>query len=112
MGLTGKRVTNIYGADIVDIGASNLKVYIYEGEKIFNLTTGLFVVAPDVTVGADHLVTATAIPDGTNVIGFQLTIPDDLPLGTFDLVFLNLLVYGGGVRFHVGADGTITIIPE
>lgn len=113
MAKTGFNVVNIYGSVIVAI--SSLKVHIFEGQKVFNKTTALMVAAPALGAGgldANHEITATAIPHADNKIGFQITIPDGLSMGTFDLVYLDGLTYKGGVRFRKEADGTIVVIPE
>ena len=113
MAKTGFNVVNIYGSVIV--GIASLKVHIFEGQQVFNKTTGKMVIAPALGAGgldANHEIIATAIPHTDNKIGFEMTIPDDLSMGTFDLVYLDALVYKGGVRFNKQADGTIVIIPE
>ena len=49
MSKIGDRVTNIYGSVIVAI--TTLRVHIFEGEDVFNLTTGKFVNAPALGAG-------------------------------------------------------------
>lgn len=96
---------NIYGATIVAV--SSLKVYIYKGKYIWDVTAKEFEAAPDVTVGASNELTSVAIPNSTNKIGFEITIPADLPIGYFDLVYLDGLVYAGGLRIHKKGQGEI-----
>lgn len=96
---------NIYGATIVAV--SSLKVYIYKGKYIWDVTAKAFEVAPDVTVGASNLLTAVAIPNSTNKIGYEVTIPTDLPVGYFDLVYLDGLIYKGGLKIHKKGNGEI-----
>lgn len=96
---------NIYGATIVAV--ADLKVYIYSGKYIWDVTAEEFESAPDVTVGASNELTAVAIPNVTNKIGYEITIPDDLPVGYFDLVYLDGLVYAGGLKIYKKTDGEI-----
>ena len=96
---------NIYGLTIVNV--TTLKVYAYKGKYIFNKSTGKYVVAPDVTVGAAHELVAVAIPNSTNKIGYEITLPSNLPNGKHDLVYLDALVYAGGIRILKKDSGEI-----
>ena len=111
--IVGKNVVNIYGSAITDTVV--LQVAVYKGKAIYNFTTNKFEDVTAITPGAlpaGNLVPTTAIPNTTNKIGYEMNVGDDFPLGFFDLVVMDALVFVQGIRFHKAADGQITVIPE
>jgi hypothetical protein len=110
--IVGKNVFNVYGATIVTV--TSLKVAVYKGKSIFNFTTAKFEDATDISVGAlpaDNLVSTTAIPNSTNKIGYEIDLTG-LPVGFFDVVTMDALVFSEAFRIHKAADGQITVVPE
>ncbi len=101
---------NMYGSSIA--GAASPKVYIFKGASMFDLTASASAEAAvwddaPVTVGAEHECTLVIIPLAANPIGVEVTIPEFLPVGQFDLVFLDGVVYKTGIRIKRQSDGKI-----
>ena len=106
------RTINMYGTSIAT--AVTPYVYLYKGKYVFDVTAsgtaGIAVwddAPAEVGLGAEHRLTIVAIPDATNVIGYEITIPDEVAVGKYDLVFLNALVYKTGIRIEVKAEKTV-----
>lgn len=111
--ITGKNVINIYGSVIVGL-TTTLKVAVYKGKNIFNWTNKTFEDATAISTGAlpaANLVPTTAIPNATNRIGYEMTLTN-LPVGNYDLVIMDDLVYKEGIRFHKASGGQITVVPQ
>ena len=103
------RTINMYGTSIA--AAVTPLVYLYKGKYVFDVTaSGTAEIAvwddapAEVGLGAEHALTIVAIPDATNVIGYEITIPDEVGIGKYDLVFLSGLVYKTGIRIEVKAN--------
>lgn len=105
------RTINIYGTSVS--AAANPFVYMYKGkwvlDKAASVTAGIAVWIDAPAEGADgldgdHRLTIVAIPHADNKIGYEVTIPDEVAVGRYDLVFLNALVYKTGIRIEVKAD--------
>ena len=104
--LNEHKTINIYGTSVAT--AVTPYVYLYKGKYVFDKTQGFYVDAPaHGALDADHRLTIVAVPNGTNPIGYEITIPDEVPIGKHDLVFLNALVYKTGIRIEVKADKTV-----
>ncbi len=108
------RTINMYGTSIA--AAVTPYVYLYKGkwvlDKAASATAGIAVwidapAAGGGGLGADHRLTIVAIPHGDNKIGYEVTIPDEVAVGKYDLVFLNGLIYKSGIRIEVKADKTV-----
>ena len=107
--LIGKDFINLYGSGIT--GATALKVYVYKGVHIWDDNADEFKLAPGETIGSDHEIATTEIPNGTNPIGVTCLL-DDLPIGRFDLVWCDGTTYIESISFEKRADGMIIPIPE
>ena len=107
------KTINIYGSSVA--GAASPKVYLYKGKFILDITASealtpdaaVWDASPDITVGSEHELTIVAIPNVTNPIGYEITIPDFVPVGQYDLAFLDGLVYKTGIRIKRQSDGKI-----
>jgi len=106
------RTINIYGTTVAT--AVTPYVYLYKGKFVFDKTAsgtaGIAVwddAPAEAGLGAEHQLTIVAVPDATNTIGYEITIPDEVAIGRYDLVFLNGLVYKTGIRIEVKADKTV-----
>ena len=106
------RTINIYGTSVAT--AVTPYVYLYKGKYVFDktasATAGIAVwddAPAEAGLGAEHRLTIVAVPDATNTIGYEITIPDEVAVGKYDLVFLNALVYKTGIRIEVKADKTV-----
>lgn len=108
------RTVNIYGTSVA--AAASPLVHLFKGKYVFDKTASasasiaVWVDAPGLGgggLGAAHALTIAAIPHGDNKIGYEITIPDEVAAGRYDLVFLNALVYKTGIRIEVKADQTV-----
>lgn len=103
--VSGGKVIDVYGAAIV--GASDLKTYLYKGKYIFNKLSGLYEDSTGIAAGTIDIkyeLPTEAIPHIDNPIGYKITMPDLLPIGKHDLVYLDGLVYAGGLRVLVKSN--------
>ena len=55
-------------------------------------------------LGAEHALIIVAVPHADNKIGYEVTIPDEVAVGRYDLVFLNALIYKTGIRIEIQAS--------
>lgn len=102
---------NIYGAAVV--GITTVRVHLFKGKWVFNVTTGKYVDAPALGAGgltADHRVVNIAVPHTSNKIGYEVTVPDSLPVGEHDLLFLDNLTYVHGIRLLKTTTGKLVDI--
>ena len=108
------RTINMYGTSIA--AAVTPLVHLFKGKYVFDKTasasTGIAVwddapVLGGAGLGAEHALTIVAVPHGDNKIGYEITIPDEVAVGRYDLVFLNGLIYKTGIRIEVKADKTV-----
>ena len=108
------RTINMYGTSIA--AAATPIVHLYKGkwvlDKAASATAGIavWIDAPAAGaggLGANHALTIVAIPHGDNKIGYEITIPDEVAIGRYDLVFMGALVYKTGLRIEVKADKTV-----
>lgn len=58
-------------------------------------------------LGPEHALAIVAVPHADNKIGYEVTIPDEVAIGRYDLLFLNALIYKTGIRIEVKADTTV-----
>ncbi len=108
------RTINLYGTSVA--AAITPLVHLYKGKYVFDKTAsasaGIAVLddAPALGgggLGAEHALTIVAIPHSDNKIGYEITIPDEVAIGRYDLVFMNALIYKTGIRIEVKADRTV-----
>lgn len=108
------RTINMYGTSIA--AAATPEVHLFKGKFIFDKTasasasTAVWDDAPaegSGGLGAEHELTIVAIPHADDKIGYEITIPDEVGIGRYDLVFLNAGTYKTGIRIEVKADTTV-----
>lgn len=108
------RTINIYGTSVA--AAASPLVHLFKGKFVFDKTasgTAGIAVWDDAPalgaggLGAEHALTLVAVPHADNKIGYEVTIPDEVAIGRYDLVFLNGLIYKTGIRIEVKADKTV-----
>ena len=105
------RTINIYGTSVA--AAVTPKVHLFKGKFVFDKTAsasaGIAVWDDAPALGAgglgtEHALTLVAVPHADNKIGYEITIPDEVAVGRYDLVFLNAMIYKTGIRIEVRAD--------
>ena len=108
------RTINIYGTSVAS--AATPLVHLFKGKYVFDKTASasasiaVWDDAPALGaggLGAEHALTIVAIPHANNKIGYEVTIPDEVAIGLYDLVFLNNLTYKTGIRIEVRSDRKI-----
>ena len=101
----------MYGTSIA--AAATPKVHMYKGKFVYDRVASVsasIAVWDDAPalggggLGNEHALTIVAVPHADNKIGYEVTIPDEVAVGRYDLVFLNALVYKTGIRIEVKAD--------
>ncbi len=105
------RTINIYGTSVA--AAATPLVHLFKGKFVYDKTASASATiavwddAPALGaggLGAEHALTIVAIPHANNKIGYEVTIPDEVGVGRYDLVFLNSLTYKTGIRIEVQAS--------
>jgi len=108
------RTINMYGTSIA--AAVTPLVHLYKGKYVFDKTASasaslaVWDDAPALGaggLGAEHALAIAALPHADNKIGYEITIPDEVAIGRYDLVFMNALIYKTGIRIEVKADKTV-----
>ena len=108
------RTINMYGTSVASAVAP--KVHLFKGKFVFDKTAsasaGIAVWVDAPALGANgltgaHALTIVAVPHADNKIGYEITIPDEVGIGKYDLLFLNALIYKTGIRIEVKADTTV-----
>ena len=108
------RTINVYGTSVA--AAVTPKVHLFKGKFVFDKTAsasdGIAVWVDAPALGANgltgaHALIIVAVPHADNKIGYEITIPDEVGIGKYDLLFLNALIYKTGIRIEVKADTTV-----
>lgn len=110
MAKPGNGIINIYGSAVT--GATNLYVYLFKGNMVLNTSTEVWEVLP-ITLSASYRFKLENVPNNTNPAGVAVDFDfTKLKYGQFDLVYMDGIVYLGGIRVHVKADGEVVAVPE